>query len=69
MPQGLLDASELGGGLRMADTAQPEEPTIKAKRKDHRVDDPLGQKIWDYVARSPLHNLWDFQGAPVGVVM
>ena len=53
----------------MADTAQPEEPTIKAKRKDHRVDDPLGQKIWDYVARSPLHNLWDFQGAPVGVVM
>ena len=53
----------------MAEMEQPEPPTIKNSRKDHRIDDPLGQKIWDYVARSPLHTLWDFQGAPVGVVM
>ena len=30
--------------------------------------DPLGQRIWDHVSRSPLHNLWDLQGIPVGVV-
>ncbi len=32
---------------------------------DHRMKpvDPLAQRIWDGVAESPLHNLWDFQGA------
>ena len=32
--------------------------------KDHRVAhvDPLRQRIWDQVASSPLHNLWDLQG-------
>jgi membrane protein len=25
--------------------------------------DPITQRIWDEVARSPLHSLWDFQGA------
>ncbi len=25
--------------------------------------DPMTQRIWDEVARSPLHDLWDFQGA------
>ena len=43
---------------------------VKPWRKDHTLPrDPLAQTIWDYVARSPLHNLWDFQGAPVGLVM
>jgi membrane protein len=34
--------------------------------KDHTVGhiDPLRQRIWDHVAHSPLHNLWDFQGVP-----
>lgn len=38
------------------------------KRKDHRSSDPFAQHIWDEVSASPLHNLWDFQGAPLGVV-
>ncbi|MGA7158811.1 MAG: YihY/virulence factor BrkB family protein [Acidobacteriaceae bacterium] len=37
---------------------------------DHRLTDvdPLAQQIWDYVGRSPLHNLWDFQGASATLV-
>lgn len=37
---------------------------------DHRLTtvDPLAQQIWDLVARSPLHTLWDFQGVSVRVV-
>jgi membrane protein len=37
---------------------------------DHTLNDtdPLAQKIWDSVARSPLHNLWDFQGSSAAVV-
>lgn len=37
---------------------------------DHRLTatDPLAQQIWDLVARSPLHNLWDFQGASASLV-
>ncbi|WP_157477629.1 YihY/virulence factor BrkB family protein [Granulicella tundricola] len=33
--------------------------------KDHRVGatHPLEQHIWDRVSSTPLHNLWDFQGA------
>ena len=33
-----------------------------------RATDPLAQRIWDQVAQSPLHNLWDFQGASAKVV-
>ncbi len=34
--------------------------------KDHTVGhiDPDKQRIWDLVATSPLHSLWDFQGTP-----
>jgi membrane protein len=37
---------------------------------DHRLTatDPLAQQIWDLVARSPLHNMWDFQGASARLV-
>lgn len=37
---------------------------------DHTLNDtdPLAQKIWDLVAHSPLHNLWDFQGASATLV-
>jgi len=57
--------------LCVAETPKPEAATVKSSRKDHSIGDvnPLGQRIWDYVARSPLHSLWDFQGAPVGLVM
>ena len=39
--------------------------------KDHTVAhvDPLRQRIWDHVSRSPLHSLWDFQGVPPSIVM
>ena len=38
--------------------------------KDHTVGetDPLRQRIWDHVNRTPLHNLWDFQGVAPLVV-
>jgi membrane protein len=37
---------------------------------DHTLTatDPLAQRIWDQVSQSPLHNLWDFQGASVKLV-
>ena len=37
---------------------------------DHRLTatNPLAQQIWDLVARSPLHNMWDFQGASARLV-
>ena len=37
---------------------------------DYRLTavDPLAQQIWDLVARSPLHNMWDFQGVNATLV-
>ncbi len=37
---------------------------------DHRLTaiDPLAQQIWDLVARSPLHSMWDFQGVSAKLV-
>jgi membrane protein len=37
---------------------------------DHTLNatDPIAQRIWDQVARSPLRNLWDFQGASAKLV-
>jgi membrane protein len=37
---------------------------------DHTLNqtDPMAQKIWDQVARSPLHSLWDFEGASAKLV-
>lgn len=45
--------------------AQPAGPA-PVDRKDHTVAhiDPNRQRIWDFVAESPLHSLWDFQGVP-----
>ncbi len=39
--------------------------------KDHTVAhaDPLRQRIWNEVSRSPVHNMWDFQGASPWVVL
>jgi membrane protein len=38
--------------------------------KDHTIGwmDPLAQRVWDTVSRSPLHTLWDFEGMPAGQV-
>ena len=36
---------------------------------DHRVADPLAQRVWDQVSHSPLHNLWDFEGVSCKTVM
>jgi membrane protein len=53
----------------------PQPPTVAPGAtldpKDHTVAhiDPLRQRIWDYVSRSPLRDLWSFQGAPVRTVM
>ncbi len=37
---------------------------------DHTLEatDPLAQRIWDQVAQSPLHSLWDFEGASATLV-
>lgn len=39
--------------------------------KDHTVAhaDPMRQRIWNEVSRSPVHNMWDFQGASPWVVL
>ena len=42
---------------------QPTDP------RDHRTEDPLVQRVWDYVSHSDLHNLWNFEGTPVMVVL
>jgi membrane protein len=50
----------------------PEEyATVKTSRRDHSVGltDPMAQRIWDFVSRSPLHSLWDFEGTSVNLVM
>ncbi len=43
----------------------------KAASKDHTIGhvDPLAQRVWDHVSHSPVHNLWNFQGASFKVVM
>jgi membrane protein len=37
---------------------------------DHTLTatDPLAQRIWDQVSQSPLHSLWDFEGASAKLV-
>lgn len=49
----------------------PASPGASLDPKDHTVGhiDPLRQRIWDYVSRSPLGNLWDFRGASPWTVM
>jgi membrane protein len=49
----------------MLDGTPSEARHTKPDPKDHTVAylDPLRQRIWDDVSRSPVHNLWDFQGA------
>lgn len=46
----------------------PSNPAVPA-HKDHRTDDPLAQRVWDYVSHSEFHSLWDFEGTPVVIVL
>jgi membrane protein len=45
-----------------------DNPTPSSHPNALRSVDPITQRIWDEVARSPLHNLWDFQGASAKLV-
>ena len=52
--------------------AMPAAPSAASiDSKDHSVGhiDPLRQRIWDHVAHSPIHNLWDFQGVSPKVII
>lgn len=52
--------------------ASPPAPPAAAQsapRKDHRTDDPLAQRVWDYVSRAELRSLWNFEGTPAMVVL
>ncbi|MEO6922267.1 MAG: YihY/virulence factor BrkB family protein [Bryocella sp.] len=52
----------------MQDATQDGPETTRTSRKDYREADPEAREIWDMVSQSPLRNLWNFQGIPVGVV-
>ncbi len=48
----------------------PLPPATKAADpKDHRTNDPLAQRIWDYVSHSELGSLWNCEGTPIRVVL
>ncbi|HXS13123.1 MAG TPA: YihY/virulence factor BrkB family protein [Acidobacteriaceae bacterium] len=48
----------------------PSPPAIQpTDHKDHRTTDPLAQRVWDYVSHSELGSLWNFEGAPVLIVL
>ncbi|HTV09403.1 MAG TPA: YihY/virulence factor BrkB family protein [Candidatus Aquilonibacter sp.] len=44
-------------------------PAPQPNRKDHRVRDPMAQRVWDYVSHSELGSLWNFEGTPVTVIL
>ena len=48
----------------MLDVPRTEASQAKPDPKDHTVAhiDPLRQRIWDDVSRSPVHNLWGLSG-------
>ena len=72
MPDSITTQPTLRESPVPADTiaAGSAAPSAPISSKDHTVGhiDPLRQHIWNHVANSPLHNLWDFQGvAPLAV--
>lgn len=44
-------------------------PVPRSDRKDHRVRDPMAQRVWDYVSRSELGSLWNCEGTPIKIVL
>ena len=55
----------------MIETEKTKPARVGRYRRDRSIGDvdPLAQRIWDSVSRTPLRNLWDFEGVPVRVVM
>jgi membrane protein len=53
----------------MQESVPSTPPPQATERKDHRASDPVARRVWDYVSRSELRSLWDFEGTPVGVVL
>jgi len=53
----------------MLQTVPPPLTPEITDHKDHRSSDPLAQRVWDYVSRSQLGSLWNFEGTPVMVVL
>jgi membrane protein len=49
----------------------PVTPAPPIDKHDHTIAylDPLRQAIWTHVSRTPLHNMWDFQGASPWVIL
>lgn len=54
----------------MAETTPP-ATTPRDDQHDHRIGnhDPLAQLVWDYVSRSQLGSLWNFEGTPPLVIL
>ena len=48
------------GPVAVSGSAAPAAATMDAK--DHRMADPLAQRVWEHVSHSPLRSLWDFEG-------
>jgi membrane protein len=53
---------------RITPEAHTQEPPLQIRHNAIVPLDPITQSIWDQVAQSPLHNLWDFQGASPTIV-
>jgi membrane protein len=44
----------------------PAASELDRRRVPH---DPAAMRVWEYVSHSPLHSMWDFQGASLWVVL
>lgn len=53
----------------MPQTVSPPSTSEPIDHKDHRVSDPVAQRVWDYVSHSDLRHLWNFEGTPVKVIL
>src|SRR3978361_1024298 len=55
----------------MAQVQQSASAVSLPDSKDHTLThtDPATQTIWRHVSHSPLHSLWDFQGASPWVII
>ncbi len=49
----------------------PSAPPAAPDKRDHRIGqtNPEAQHIWNHVSHSPIRNLWNFEGAPVGSIL
>ena len=45
----------------MPQSVQTPPTAPSPSHKDHRMSDPLAQRIWDYVSHSQLGSLWNFE--------